>query len=88
MKFWQFLIGADIAPHVIPVSAFGPFNLGIYYAHHRHEVWNNNGNVTKYCLTPAFEDPAGSYSLGHDYTILDHVQYFAADYATCIFVKG
>ncbi|OXA42166.1 lipase [Folsomia candida] len=80
---------ADIIPHFPPVTAFGFLNafLGVNYIHHGQEVWIN-GNDTIFCSKAVYEDPTCSNSLGPIYTIVDHLQYFDADYSVCYFVEG
>ncbi|OXA44939.1 lipase [Folsomia candida] len=79
----------DIIPHLPPVSAFGVIDLLIHtnYLHHGQEVWIN-GSEINFCSQAVYEDPTCSNSLGPLYTIIDHLQYFDADYSVCYFVEG
>ncbi|XP_021961423.1 lipase [Folsomia candida] len=80
---------ADIIPHFPPVGHLGLIDLLIHttYFHHGQEVWINRKEIN-FCSQAVYEDSTCSNSLGPLYTIIDHLQYFDADYSVCYFVEG
>lgn len=74
---------ADIGPHILPVSILGSPLMGDYYVHPQPEYWINGINDQKFADCSRYNDPNCSDSMGPAYTVLDHFQYFDANYLIC-----
>ncbi len=57
--------------------------LGDYYIHPQPEYWINGKGNQRFADITRYNDPTCSDSMGPAYSVLDHFQYFDANYLVC-----